>query len=48
MRHCKHGNRRDLGLCPECDHERLQARQRRADRARFADQLRRIKGVRNG
>lgn len=43
---CPHGNRRALGLCPDCDAAAMGARQRRADRARFADQLRRIRGGR--
>jgi hypothetical protein len=41
---CKHGNRRSLGICPDCANEEMRKRQRRADRARFAEQLRRIRG----
>lgn len=40
--HCQHGNRRDLGICPECDHEKQRKRQRKADRARFAAQVARV------
>ena len=45
-RHCKHGNNRALGPCPECQNEKMRARQRRANRARFAAQLAHIKGLR--
>lgn len=41
---CPHGNNPKLGICPDCDHVKMQKRQRKADRARFQEQLRRIKG----
>ena len=42
--HCAHGARRELGICPDCANEHLSRRQRSLDRARFVEQLRRIKG----
>jgi hypothetical protein len=41
---CRHGNDPQRGLCPACANEQMARRQRAADRARFAAQLRRIKG----
>lgn len=42
--YCRHGNRRDLGICPDCDAEKMTARQRRADRAAFRQRIDRILG----
>jgi hypothetical protein len=44
-KHCKHGNRRDLGLCPDCANEAMYKRQRAVDRAAFNARLLRIRGV---
>lgn len=44
MKVCKHGNNKRLGLCPDCDREKNYKRQVAADRARFKEQLRRIRG----
>jgi hypothetical protein len=41
---CKHGTNPRFGLCSGCDHDRMYARQRKADRARFKAQLAAIRG----
>ena len=44
--HCKHGNKRSLGICPECHNEWARKRQRRIDREDFKRRIARIKGGR--
>lgn len=42
--YCRHGNRRALGICPECANSDMKRRQQRADRALFKEQLVSIRG----